>query len=142
MIIQEFLNGQELGVDVYVDMLSKKVVSIFIKEKTAMRAGETDKAKSLKSEVLFNLIIELLGKTELIGPIDIDVFDINGEYYISEINPRFGGGYPLAYECGLNFPKYILNNISGKENMPRIGDYEENVYMLKHDTLIIKKDIS
>lgn len=28
------------------------------------------------------------------GQIDIDIFDINGEYYISEVNPRFGGGYP------------------------------------------------
>jgi len=142
MIIQEFLNGQELGVDVYVDMLSKEVVSILIKEKMAMRAGESDKAKSIKSEPLFNMIIDFLGKTDLIGPLDIDIFNVNGEYYISEINPRFGGGYPLAYECGINFPKYIINNIFGIVNNSSIGDYDENVYMLKHDSLTIKRDIS
>jgi len=141
MIIQEFLDGQELGVDVYVDMLSKEVVSIFIKEKMAMRAGETDKAKSTKSEPLFNMIIDLLGKTDLIGPLDIDVFNVNGEYYISEINPRFGGGYPLAYECGINFPMYIIKNTLGKLNTARIGNYDENVYMLKHDSLTIKRDL-
>lgn len=138
MIIQEFLKGQELGVDVYVDMLTKEVVSIFIKEKTAMRAGETDKSKSIKSDVLFNIITELLGKTELVGPIDIDVFNVNGEYYISEINPRFGGGYPHAYECGINFPRYIINNILGNQNTVCIGNYKENVFMMKHDTLTIK----
>ncbi|HHV26588.1 MAG TPA: ATP-grasp domain-containing protein [Tissierellia bacterium] len=141
MIIQEFLNGQELGIDVYVDMISRKVVSIFIKEKTVMRAGETDKGRSIKSNTLFKTIEELVTKAGLIGPIDVDVFDVNGEYYISEINPRFGGGYPLAYECGVNFPKYIINNLKGIENQPEIGKYEENVYMMKHDTLIIKKDL-
>lgn len=141
MIIQEFLNGQELGIDVYVDMISKEVISIFAKEKTAMRAGETDKAKSTKSDRLFNIIEELVLKAGLIGPIDIDVFEIDGEYYISEINPRFGGGYPLAYECGANFPKYIINNLKGIANKPEIGKYSENVYMMKHDNLMIKKGL-
>ena len=48
LIIQEFLNGQEIGADVYIDPISKKVVSIFTKEKIKMRAGETDKARSFK----------------------------------------------------------------------------------------------
>lgn len=138
MIIQELLVGQELGVDVYVDMISRKIVSIFVKEKIAMRAGETDKAKSIKSEKLFSVIEKLVTKSGLVGPIDIDVFDINGEYYISEINPRFGGGYPLAYECGCNFPKYIINNLKGIANEPEIGCYKINTYMMKHDSLIIK----
>ena len=141
MLIQEFLDGQELGVDVYVDLISKKVVSVFIKEKIAMRAGETDKGRSIKSDVLFGLINDLVIKTNLIGPIDIDVFIINGEYYISEINPRFGGGYPLAYECGANFPKYIINNLRGVVNNSQLGNYPENVYMMKHDIVTIKNDL-
>lgn len=141
MIIQEFLDGQELGVDVYVDILSKKVVSIFIKEKTTMRAGETDKAKSIKIENLFKIIEELVAKAELLGPIDIDVFKIGDKYYISEINPRFGGGYPLAYECGVNFSNLIINNLNGIMNQCQIGNYEENVYMMKHDTVLIDKTI-
>ena len=48
MMIQEFLKGQEIGADVYIDMISKKVVSIFTKKKIVMRAGETDKAVSFK----------------------------------------------------------------------------------------------
>ena len=139
MIIQELLIGQELGIDVYIDLLSNKVTSIFIKEKIAMRAGETDKAKSIKSNVLYKLVVDLVNKANLVGPIDIDVFKVKDDYYISEINPRFGGGYPLAYECGVNFPKYIINNLMGIENTPQIGSYEENVYMMKHDTLLIRE---
>lgn len=42
MIIQEYMTGQEIGADVYIDLISKKVVSIFTKKKLVMRAGETD----------------------------------------------------------------------------------------------------
>ncbi len=139
LIIQEFLDGQELGVDVYIDFLTEEIVAIFIKEKIAMRAGETDKSRSIKSKELFDIITRLVKLAKLKGPIDIDVFDVNGKYYISEINPRFGGGYLHAYECGVNFPKYILNNLQGIANSPEIGNYDEDVYMMKHDTVTIKR---
>src|SRR5699024_5511581 len=40
LLIQEFLDGKEYGVDVYVDLISKEIVSIYGKEKIKMRAGE------------------------------------------------------------------------------------------------------
>lgn len=141
MIIQEFIKGQELGVDVYKDMISKEIVSIFIKEKIVMRSGETDKAKSIKSDKLFSIVKDLFYKSNLMGPIDMDIFRVDDEYYISEINPRFGGGYLLAYEAMEKFPEFILNNLKGKENAPNIGKYEENIYMMKHDDLLIKKEL-
>lgn len=138
LIVQEFLDGQELGVDVYIDFLTEEIVAIFIKEKIAMRAGETDKSRSVKSEELFGIIKSLVKQANLKGPIDIDVFDVDGKYYISEINPRFGGGYLHAYECGVNFPKYIMNNLKGIANKPEIGNYQDDIYMMKHDTVTIK----
>ncbi len=89
--------GQEYGADVYIDMLSGEVVSIFVKKKLKMRAGETDKAVSVKDEALFSLIRDFVKKMGFRGIIDIDLFEIGGKWYISEVNPRFGGGYPHAY---------------------------------------------
>lgn len=144
LIIQEFLDGQELGIDVYTDIISGEVTSIFAKEKIRMRSGETDKSKSFKCDKLFEVIKEFVIKLGTKGPIDIDVFKINGEYYISEVNPRFGGGHPHAYECGENFMEFIKNNLKDISNRRSIGVYEDNVYMLKHDVLTIIKseDIS
>lgn len=51
LMIQEFLNGQEYGADCYIDMISGELVSVFIKKKILMRAGETDKAVSFKDDV-------------------------------------------------------------------------------------------
>ena len=136
-MIQELLEGQEIGADVYIDMITKKVVSVFTKKKLVMRAGETDKAVSFKDNKLFELITGFVEKSGFTGQIDIDIFDIGGEYYISEVNPRFGGGYPHAYECGCNHISLIANNLTGKSNEKLIGQYDENVYMMKYNEVMI-----
>ena len=137
MMIQEFLNGQEIGADVYIDLISKKVVSIFTKKKIVMRAGETDKSVSFKDQKLFDLIVRFVEGSGYTGQIDIDIFDIDGEYYISEVNPRFGGGYPHAYECGVDHMKLIENNLNGIENLKNIGTYDEGVNMMKYNEVKI-----
>lgn len=139
LIIQEFMDGEEIGADVYIDPISQKVVSIFTKEKIKMRAGETDKSRSFKDEKLFQLIKQVIEKIGYVYMIDMDIFKINGEYYISEINPRFGGGYPHAYESGVNFPKLIVNSMNGIENKIDIGNYNEDIYMMKYNEVKIKK---
>ena len=139
LMIQEFLNGQEIGADVYIDLISGEVVSIFTKKKIRMRAGETDKAVSFKDPALFALIEEFALETGYRGQIDIDIFQIDGSYYMSEVNPRFGGGYPHAYEAGADHMTLILNNLSGKANEKNIGAYEEGVYMMKYNEVKIRR---
>jgi carbamoyl-phosphate synthase large subunit len=139
LMIQEFLDGQEIGADVYIDMVSGEIVSIFTKMKLKMRAGETDKAVSFRDERLFALIERFVKEAGFRGQIDIDIFDVNGEYYISEVNPRFGGGYPHAYACGCDHMKLILENLAGRANAPVIGAYEDGVYMMKYNELAIRR---
>lgn len=141
LMVQEFLNGQEIGADVYIDMISGEVVSIFTKKKIKMRAGETDKAVSFKDPELFALIERFVMEAGYRGQIDIDIFDINGQYYISEVNPRFGGGYPHAYESGCDHMKLILNNLEGRANEKNIGVYDEGVYMMKYNEVKIRKGL-
>lgn len=141
LMIQEFMNGQEYGADVYIDMISKAPVLIFVKKKIKMRAGETDKSESFKDDKLFELIKDFVKKAGFKGIIDIDIFEVKGEYYISEVNPRFGGGYPHAYESGVNVPKMIINNLNGIENKEQIGNYDEGIYMMKYNEIkILRKD--
>ena len=139
LMIQEYLDGQEIGADCYIDLLSGELVSVFTKKKIVMRAGETDKSVSFKDEKLFELIKKFVNESGWRGQIDIDIFEINGEYYISEVNPRFGGGYPHAYECGADHMKLIVNNLNGIVNSDVIGNYKENVYMMKYNEIMIKE---
>lgn len=139
LMIQEYLDGQEIGADCYIDLLSGELVSVFTKKKIVMRAGETDKSVSFKDEKLFELIKKFVNESGWRGQIDIDIFEINGEYHISEVNPRFGGGYPHAYECGTDHMKLIVNNLNGIVNSDVIGNYKENVYMMKYNEIMIKE---
>lgn len=139
-IFQEYIEGQEYGVDIYIDMISKQIVSIFIKHKLGMRAGETDKAISIYSEDIIKEVIKIQNIKGLKGPIDVDVFkDKDGKLFINEINPRFGGGYPHAYNCGINFISMIVNNLRNIENQKIIGKYKNNVVMMKYNGLVFRE---
>ena len=105
-----------------------------------MRAGETDKAVSFKEPRLFELIDRFVKEAGYRGQIDIDIFEIDGRYYISEVNPRFGGGYPHAYECGVDHMKLVLNNLRGIANVRRIGAYDEDIYMMKYNEVRMRKN--
>jgi len=132
------LTGQEIGADCYIDMLTGELVSAFTKKKLLMRAGETDKSVSFKDEKLFSLIERFVKEFGFFGPIDIDIFEVNGEYYISEVNPRFGGGYPHAYECRVDHMHMIHENLLGRANISVIGQYKDGVYMMKYNEVLIK----
>lgn len=135
LIIQEFMDCVELGADVYVDLISKKVTSIFTKVKNKMRAGETDKATSYKDEKLFKLLEKFVEEFKFLGPIDIDVFYKNNEYYISEVNPRFGGGYPFAYLSGIDHMSKIIDNLNNIETIKNIGRYKSDLQFAKYSEI-------
>lgn len=138
-IYQPFIDGSEYGIDAYFDMITGKLVSVFMKKKIAMRAGETDKAISVKSEQVLDEVKKLTNIKGLYGPIDVDVFvSKSEEVFINEINPRFGGGHPHAYGCGVNFMKLILNNLEGKKNEPIFNNYKEGIMMLKYNGLLFR----
>lgn len=140
LLIQEYLKGQEIGVDCYIDMISGDLISVFSKKKLVMRAGETDKGVSFKDPKLFELVERFVKESGFRGQIDIDIFDCDGTYYISEVNPRFGGGYPHAYEAGVNHMRYIVRNLAGETNVPQIGNYEEGIVMMKYNEIMIRRE--
>lgn len=139
LIIQEFMNGIDLDADVYIDAISKKPVSIFSKKKIETKIGGANKTISFKDEKLFEFVKRIVKLFDFCGTIDMDFFYRDGKYYLSEINPRFGGAYIHAYGAGVNFPQLVLNNIDGIENKENIGNYDEDVMMLMYDDIIIKK---
>ncbi len=141
MIIQEYMTGQEIGADVYIDLISRKVVSIFTKKKLVMRAGETDKAVSFIDEKLFAHITKFVEESGFAGQIDIDLFEQNGVYHISEVNPRFGGGYPHAYACGADHMTLIRENLRGVENPVQIGGYAVDKVMMKYNEMMLIEDV-
>lgn len=137
-IMQELMTGGDCDADVYVDCFSHKPVAIFSKRKIESRIGGASKTISFKDQKLFAFVEEVCSVLELSGPCDMDFFFKDGDYYLSEINPRFGGAYLHAYGAGVDFVKLIMKNIQGKTNQPHIGNYDEDVIMMMYDAVVIK----
>lgn len=139
LIIQELMTGKDLDADVYVDTISHKPVAIFSKKKLSTTIGGANKTISFKDTELFAFVKEILATMEFNGPLDMDFFFQDGKYYLSEINPRFGGAYLHAYGAGVDFIKMIYENVKGRENKEDIGNYEEDVVMMMYDSVVIEK---
>ncbi|RSL29993.1 ATP-grasp domain-containing protein [Salibacterium salarium] len=139
-IIQPFIEGDEIGVDCYIDLLSKEVTHIFCKKKVIMRSGETDRSVSMKDPALLEMIQHVAKTLHLSGPVDIDCFKTENGYMISEINPRFGGGYLHAHEAGQDFIRSICNNLNGAVNRPDLANYEADTTMVKFDNVMVMKN--
>ena len=138
-IIQELMTGGDCDADVYVDCISHKPVAIFSKKKIESRIGGASKTISYKDPKLFSFVEEVCSVLELNGPCDMDFFVKDGKYYLSEINPRFGGAYLHAYAAGVDFIKMILRNMDGMENDSVIGQYDEDIIMMMYDDVVIRR---
>lgn len=113
VVIQEMLQGDEYGLDIIND-LQGNYQNTIIKKKIAMRSGETDSAVVVDN-VLAKKIGEKLARiTKHVGNLDCDAFLVNGEWYILEMNARFGGGYPFSHIAGANVPKAIVKWLRGE----------------------------
>lgn len=139
LIIQEYMDCEDLDADVYIDTVTHEAVTAFLKRKIETRIGGASKTVSFKDEKLFTFISDIVKELKFNGPVDMDFFYRDGEYYLSEINPRFGGAYLHAYGAGVDFVKLIENNLNGEANLPTFGEYEEGVVMMMYDSVVIKK---
>lgn len=143
-IIQEFMDCLDCDADVYIDCISHKPVAAFSKRKLETKIGGASKTISFKDPKLFEFIEDICRVLEFNGPVDMDFWYKDGQYYLSEVNPRFGGAYLHAYGAGVDFFKLIENNIKGIENQPFLGNYNEDVLMMMYDGVVIvnKKDLA
>lgn len=140
LIIQEYMGDfTDIDCDVYIDTISNNVVSMFSKRKLETKIGGASKTISFKDEKLYEFIEESLKHFKFNGPIDVDLWYKDGEYYLSEINPRFGGAYLHAYGAGVDFIKMIENNVNKIENQKCDLEYDEDIVMMMYDSVIIRK---
>ena len=107
------LNAQEYGLDVLND-LNGNFVTVIAKKKKAMRAGETDIAEIVPNIQFLEVGKKLSAGLKHVANLDVDCFvDDNGNLYILELNCRFGGQYPFSHIAGVDFPRQIVEWLSG-----------------------------
>lgn len=136
IMIQEKLTGNEFGLDVMND-LDGNNVAVSVKQKLAMRAGETDKAITVDLPEVREMGATIGRNLKHIGNLDVDIMQrANGDYCVLELNPRFGGGYPFSYEAGANMPKAILQWLKGEKVDVKTLQPEYGKMFAKNDYLM------
>lgn len=139
-ILQEYMEGEEITVSIYGD--EKGICYEAIQRKRLkIRGGEVERGVTIKNNNILTIVRKFVKEYRPKGAINIQIIVNNEKYKILEINPRFGGGYPLAHKAGANFPRLLLNELLGKKNKPNIGNYTENLYMFRFDKAIYTKDL-
>lgn len=136
ILIQEKLTGNEYGLDVMNDLEGYNV-GVSVKQKLAMRSGETDKAITLDLPDVKEMGEQIGNELRHIGNLDVDIMQrANGDYCVLELNPRFGGGFPFSYEAGVNLPKAIIEWIKGNDTDYSILIPQYNKMFAKNDYLM------
>ncbi len=129
-VIQQFIAGQEFGVDLFNDS-EGRLLAYAARRKLRMRAGETDQAITVKEPLLERLTQDVSRSLKHFGPLDMDVMVRDGVPYVIDFNPRFGGGYPLSHAAGIDFPQLMVDITLGRQPRVNVGDYREGLVMMK-----------
>jgi carbamoyl-phosphate synthase large subunit len=135
ILIQEWLGGDEYGLDVIND-LEGRYAATLAKRKLLMRAGETDRAITVRHTGLERLGEALGGALGHIGNLDCDVFVSGETCTVLEMNPRFGGGYPFAHTAGANLPAALIAWARGETPDPAWLTLTPNIAAAKCDRII------
>jgi carbamoyl-phosphate synthase large subunit len=131
-------NYDEYTVDIYFDKFGK-LKSLVPRLRIETRAGEISKGLTSKGIVYDYLKDRLPNLEGAKGCITLQLFvNLHDESFKAiEINPRFGGGYPLSYSAGANFPKMLIQEYILKKTVDFIDNWEDNLLMLRYDSKIL-----
>ncbi len=135
VIIQDVIEGEKFSLDIFNDLNGQFLTSLALKQ-LEMRGGDVDKAVSVRSNELFQIGKKIGENLKHVGYINTDVFYDGKDYYIIDINPRFGGSYALSHAAGANIPAAYIALARGKELKQEWLEDDADVELARHDTVV------
>lgn len=133
-IIQDFLEGEEYTVDVFLDFDSN-VITVVPRLRIATRAGEISKGKIMKERGIIHNVTKLMQVLKPVGHITVQLMKTKKGIEYIEINPRFGGGAPMSIQSGADSCENLYRLLM-RENLEYNENYRENLTFLRFDTSI------
>lgn len=139
VIIQEEVKGQEITIDAFISVDGRPIHYV-PRWRIRTLGGESIQGLTVSSEGRLGEWLESVLKAAshlgARGAITLQAFDSPEGFKLSEINPRFGGGYPLGYAAGGKYPQWLLQELVGETVVPRLGQYQVGLYMTRANTEI------
>ena len=138
MVVQTIAPGDEYTIDVLVDRSGQCLCAV-PRRRLEVRGGEVSKAVTVRSEALINLAFGMAKALPgAYGVLNFQVFadEGTGELAVIEINPRFGGGFPLSHRAGANFARWLLEDVRNLPSTATADGWRDGVVMLRYDAAV------
>jgi len=136
-VLQEFVAGQEYTLDILADF-EGRVRCVVPRLRMETRTGEISKGMTVKNRALIDAgkrVVEALPGA--MGCITVQCFlTPQGEIQFIEINPRFGGGFPLSAQAGADFPRWIIELMLGRNPQIALDGWTDGLLMLRYDEAV------
>ena len=139
-VIQEYVRGKEFTVDVYAGLDGVPRVAV-PRRRMEVRGGEVSKARTVRHAEIIRQslrLVEALGECRGVITLQCFLTPENSIRFI-EINPRFGGGAPLAIQAGADFPLWLIEEHLGRRPDIQAEDWKDGLVMLRYDAAVFRR---
>ena len=138
LLVQTIAKGNEYTVDILADRQGNCLCAV-PRKRLEVRGGEVSKGVTVRNEILLGLaqrICETLPSAY--GALNVQIFldDATGDLNVIEINPRFGGGFPLTWEAGGKYPQWMIEELMGLPSAAASSSWKDGLVMLRYDEAV------
>jgi len=140
--VQEVCQGEEFSIDVFCD-LEGRCLNAIPRTMILSKGGESIKGMTIADETLIAHGAKVAETIGIVGPANIQCFrEPDGSHPVTDVNPRFGGGFPLPTAAGSGYPELALALARGERPDPRVGDFRAGVVMTRFfsDVCLVEDD--
>lgn len=136
-MVQRRCRGEEFSIDVFCD-LDGRCLNAIPRTMIQSKGGESIKGMSIKDERLIEVGRRVAEALPIKGPANVQCFrEPDGRHEITDVNPRFGGAFPLPLAAGGGYPQLALALARGERPEPRLGDFREGILMTRFYSQVI-----
>jgi carbamoyl-phosphate synthase large subunit len=130
-MVQQVCPGKEFSIDLVCD-LEGRCLNAIPRTMIESKGGESIKGMTVKDWALIDLARSLAEAIPLKGVATVQCFrGPDGKHRITDVNPRFGGAFPLPQAAGGRYPELVLALAAGERPEPRVGEFTEGVVMTR-----------
>jgi len=139
-MVQAVCRGEEFSIDVFCD-LDARCLNAVPRTMIESKGGESIKGMSLRDGELIAFGARVAETLGIVGPANVQCFrEPDGALLVTDVNPRFGGGFPLPTAAGSRYPELALALAAGETPEPNLGDFEAGVVMTRYFSQVILRD--
>jgi carbamoyl-phosphate synthase large subunit len=129
--VQRVCPGEEFSIDVFCDLDGRCLNSI-PRTMIESKGGESIKGMTIKDQELIEFGRVVAEALVIRGPANVQCFSVaDGRHEVTDVNPRFGGAFPLPRAAGSRYPELALALARGEHPEPRLGDFRAGVVMTR-----------